>query len=196
MCSGGVAKHLCSDTSSGVEFKTRGTCDGVQRLRVLDLPQARARGVAHALRLRLARQVRLDRDEPVAVGVLRAVWQCLHVHLREDRLASRDGIRDCKASACGTILERVCQRHPSALALADHAPSTVLETCASVQTGIHACSVYLSARACPHLADSEHLAAGRVIHRKVQPRAEQMLVRLSRQPRTVKPKTAASVKVL
>ena len=33
-----------------------------------------------------------------------------------------------------------------------------------------------------HLADGEHLAAGRVVHGEVQPRAEKVLVRLTRQP--------------
>ena len=57
------------------------TGDGVQGVGVLDLPQPRAAGVAHALRLQLCGQVSLHWDEAVAVGVLRAVWHCLHIHL-------------------------------------------------------------------------------------------------------------------
>lgn len=76
-----------SDERVHVELHVQGgyggvTCDGVEGLRVFDLPDARLAGVGNALRLGLACQVRLHRHEAVAVGILRPVGHGLHVHLR------------------------------------------------------------------------------------------------------------------
>lgn len=57
------------------------TGDGVEGVGVFDLPEAGAAGVAQALRLELTGQVCLNGDETIAVGVLWAVRQRLHIHL-------------------------------------------------------------------------------------------------------------------